>query len=215
LITPIKPQIQELVPIAVMAINMRLMSDEVRWGTLTSLVKPSVSAPTFAGVYGHFLMFTIACRFYAAAGHAGAQTRCAPGATPGSLACQPDQPQTSTASTIVKIVGHWDKTWGAVADGTNAIGGVSSGALSKRGAEASALKACVDRGGQECAVSFTYFNQCMALLDPGISGGNIVFQTGESIEVARELGLKACKERSGSNSCKATYSSCTYPIYRE
>ncbi len=194
---------------------MRLMSAEERWGLLTSLVKPNVSAPIFAGVYGYFLMFTVACLFSAAAGHAGAHTRCAPGATPGSLACQPDQPQTGTASTIVKTVGHWDKTWGAVADGTNAIGGVSSGALSKRGAEASALKACVDRGGQGCTVSFTYFNQCMALLDSGISGGNIIFQTGESIEVASELGLKACKGRSGSNSCKVTYSSCTDPIYRK
>jgi hypothetical protein len=87
-----------------------------------------------------------------------------PGATPGSLACQPDQYQPSTPSTVIKTVGHWDKTWGAVADGTNAIGAVSSGELSKRGAEASALKACADRGGQGCTVSFIYFQSmyCVA-----------------------------------------------------
>ena len=65
---------------------------------------------------------------------AGAQTRCPGGVAPGSVLCQPDLPQSGSGSgkTIVKIVGHWDKTWGAIADSPNLIGGVSTGELSSR-----------------------------------------------------------------------------------
>ncbi|WP_425477669.1 DUF4189 domain-containing protein [Pseudoxanthomonas winnipegensis] len=67
---------------------------------------------------------------------------------------------------IVKIGGHWDKTWGAIADSPNLIGGVSKGELSKQAAEQRALEACKERGGRSCVVSFAYFNQCVAVSIP-------------------------------------------------
>jgi hypothetical protein len=69
--------------------------------------------------------------------------------------------------------------------------------------------------GKDAPFLLFIFNQCIALLDPGISGKNIIIQTGESIEVASDIGLKACKERTGSSSCKVTYSCCTDPVYRK
>ena len=149
---------------------------------------------------------------------ASAQTRCPGGVAPGSVLCQPDLPQSGSGSsrTIVKIVGHWDKTWGAIADSPNLIGGVSTGELSKRAAEQRALEACAERGGHSCVVSFTYFNQCMALIDPHIQGASNFAQTAGSIEVASELGLKLCAEKSGPGaSCEVVYSDCTMPKYRE
>lgn len=78
----------------------------------------------------------IAALMLAAAG-VGAQTRCPGGVAAGSVLCQPDLPQSGSGSgrTIVKIVDHWDKTWGAIADSPNLIGGVSKGELSKQAAE--------------------------------------------------------------------------------
>jgi hypothetical protein len=149
---------------------------------------------------------------------AGAQTRCPGGVAAGSVLCQPDLPQSGSGSgkTIVKIVGHWDKTWGAIADSPNLIGGVSKGALSKRAAEQQALEACAERGGRSCVVSFTYFNQCVAVIDPDVLGASNYIQAAESIELAGEVGIKHCREKNGSSaSCKVTYSDCSMPIYRD
>ncbi|WP_379655762.1 DUF4189 domain-containing protein [Pseudoxanthomonas sp. UC19_8] len=110
----------------------------------------------------------------------------------------------------------WDKTWGAIADSPNLIGGVSTGELSKRAAEQRALGACEERGGHSCVVTFTYFNQCVALIDPNILGTSNFAQTADSIETASELGLKYCAEKAGPKaSCKVVYSDCTMPKYRE
>lgn len=149
---------------------------------------------------------------------AGAQTRCPGGVAAGSVLCQPDLPQSgsSQGKTIVKIVGHWDKTWGAIADSPNLIGGVSKGELSKQAAEQRALEACAERGGRSCVVSFAYFNQCVAVIDPDVPGASNYIQAAESIEVASEVGIKHCRERNGPDaSCKVTYSDCSLPIYRD
>lgn len=149
---------------------------------------------------------------------AAAQTRCPGGVAAGSVLCQPDLPQPGSGAgkTIVKIVGHWDKTWGAIADSPNLIGGVSKGALSKQAAEQRALEACAERGGHSCVVSFTYFNQCVAVIDPDVLGASNYIQAAESVEVASEVGIKHCREKNGSSaSCKVTYSDCSMPIYRD
>ena len=164
------------------------------------------------------LLLGLIAALMSAAPHAGAQTRCPGGVAAGSVLCQPDLPQAGSGSgrTVVKIVGHWDKTWGAIADSPNLIGGVSTGELSKRAAEKRALEACEERGGRSCVVSFTYFNQCMALINPQILGTSNFAQTAGSIELASELGLKYCREKAGPGaSCKVVYSDCTMPKYRE
>ncbi|TAA18258.1 DUF4189 domain-containing protein [Pseudoxanthomonas winnipegensis] len=188
---------------------------EVRWATLTVRAAPEQRAARW-----RFLSPSLGL----AAGGGGdvargcAQTRCPGGVAPGSVLCQPDLPQSGSGSgmTIVKIVGHWDKTWRAIADSPNLIGGVSTGELSKQAAEQRALGACEERGGHSCVVSFTYFNECIADVDPNVRGTPNYIQAAVSIERASELGLKYCSEMAGTGaSCKVVYSDCTMPKYRD
>lgn len=187
----------------------------MRWALLTGRAMPEQRAARW-----RFLMpsLGLAAAMALMLPESGAQTRCPGGVAPGSVLCQPDLPQSGSGSgkTIVKIVGHWDKTWGAIADSPNLIGGVSTGELSKQAAEQRALGACEERGGHSCVVSFTYFNECVAVVDPNVRGTPNYIQAAVSTERASELGLKYCSEMAGPGaSCKVVYSDCTMPKYRD
>jgi hypothetical protein len=143
---------------------------------------------------------------------AGAQTRCAPGAVPGSLQCQPDGIGQATPQTVIKYTGHWIKTWGALADGRNGVGAAVVGQESKSDAERAALVSCADRGGIDCTLTITYNDQCVAAANPvGGAVGKAV--TAGSLKQAEDYGLRACSQANGGSSCEIVYSSCTERKY--
>lgn len=145
-----------------------------------------------------------------------AQTRCPPGATPGSVQCQPDQSSSSaTPQTVIRYTGRWDKTWGAISDGENGVGGVVTGKLTKDDAENGAIAACISRGGQGCKATFSYFNQCVAALGTVKGGGHGFTQSAASEEEAARLGIAACEKRNDGKTCQVVYSACTEPIFHE
>jgi hypothetical protein len=149
-------------------------------------------------------------------GSTWAQTRCAPGAVPGSLQCQPDlEKGGGSTQTIVKTTGKWQKTWGAISDGNNGVGGVSTGKLSKGDAEASAVKQCSARGGMDCKPVFSYYDQCVVALGTLEGGGQGFTQSAISIEEATRLGMAACKEKNSGATCQVVYSGCTDPVFKK
>jgi hypothetical protein len=95
-----------------------------------------------------------------------AKTRYPPGATPGSVACQPDNGSLGGSQTVVRKTGYWQNTWGAIADSKNGMGGVTVGNASKREALEAAVMACESRRGIECKATFSYYNQCVAIAQP-------------------------------------------------
>jgi hypothetical protein len=148
--------------------------------------------------------------------NAWAQTRCPPGATPGSVQCQPDQGSTGAGTKIIREVGRWDKTWGAIADGNNGIGGVTTGKMSENDAKKMALTACVERGGVDCKVSLTYRNQCVAIAQPSVVSNNSkgAQQSAQTIQEASSLALETCRSNN-KVSCNVVYEDCSEPIYYE
>ncbi|WDS36051.1 DUF4189 domain-containing protein [Pseudoxanthomonas sp.] len=149
---------------------------------------------------------------------AGSQTRCPPGATPGSVQCLPDNKQASESGIITKSNGYWEKTWGAYASGDDASTSAVSAAgfSSKKEAAEAALAGCKEKGGSGCRIKITYFNQCMAIAETisDIEKGGSFFTSEGTIEKAEESASRYCEEHYGT-ACHAVYSKCTAPIYHE
>lgn len=133
------------------------------------------------------------------------------GGNAGYAACVPMDQGTDAANT--QPSGQWRKTWGALADGTNGTGGAVTGARSKRKAEADALNRCNERGGLNCKLTATYFNQCIAVASPEIDGGQNRWLSAETIEVATNPVLKDCSDFNQGRPCKVVYTDCTKPIF--
>jgi len=110
--------------------------------------------------------------------------------------------------------GQWIKTWGAVANGSNGEGGVSVGMLTKAAAEDEAIAQCVRGGGQSCRPSFTYYNQCVAILQAVSNSVTDTIQSAESVEVAARLGRPKCSNDNKGAECHVVYSACSDPIFR-
>jgi hypothetical protein len=147
------------------------------------------------------------------------QTRCPPGATPGSVVCQPDisSDPASGTRTIVRSTGYWQNTWGAIADGSNGIGGVAVGSSSKEEALDAARKACEKNGGLDCEAGFSYYNQCAAIAQPTRDFEKSVAFRGsaENKQLAIDNTLKACREQNVGDQCKVVYSDCTEQIFHK
>lgn len=105
-----------------------------------------------------------------------------------------------------KPSGEWIKTWGAVANGSNGEGGVSIGKITESDAKADAVFQCKRGGGIDCAPSYSYYNQCIALT--ATSGG-----TAGSIDRASKLATDLC-EKNGGSSCEIVYSACSEPYFK-
>lgn len=129
--------------------------------------------------------------------------------------------QTSPAPT-----GKWETRWGAIAEnaGTRAPGvplatGVSESRKSRREAVKVALAECKAVGGENCQVSITYNNQCVALADPTAEqlsrgAGKSFGYSAETVVLAKSLAMKACEGSGGGQSCRIIYSACSMPEFR-
>lgn len=145
------------------------------------------------------------------------QTRCPPGATPGSVQCLPDNPDASGNVITAPSKGYWEKTWGAHASGDDpSSSAVSAAGFSSKGEAAeAALKGCKEKGGSNCRINITYFNQCMAIAETlSDNKGGSFFTSEGTIEKAGESANKYCEEHYKA-ACHVVYSKCTDPIYHE
>ena len=144
-----------------------------------------------------------------------AQTACPGGVAPGSPQCGPDAGTSRGAPPAPpRPTGEWIKTWGAIAhaDNTNEAW-ASTGMLSKEAAELDAVDQCQSAGFKNCAATFTYRNQCVALASS--RSGPLLSGTVSAVDIptAESEAIKLCKERGGAQ-CAVIYKDCTEPKFR-
>ncbi len=107
---------------------------------------------------------------------------------------EPDQPLVS-----------WADKWGAIAlSKTNNSVGVATGTPSKQVAQSSAVKDCVEAGGQDCEVVLSYNNQCAAIAWGDTRVGTARAAT---INIASQEAMQTCNAKS--DNCKIVYSNCS------
>jgi hypothetical protein len=110
--------------------------------------------------------------------------------------------------------GYWVKTWGALATSDGPNGGISVGKNSKKDAGLSAVADCTKKGGDNCKVALSYFDQCVAILQPVSGQGAETMLSAISIEEAVKLAGPICSDNNGGAECKVVYSECTDPIFK-
>lgn len=102
----------------------------------------------------------------------------------------------------------WKSSWGAIAaDGPNAALGAVSGASSRREAERIALERCRERGGKQCVLDASYFDQCAVMVT---GDRNYIVQTAASIERATELAMGRCNQKD--SGCRVLHTDCSLPV---
>jgi hypothetical protein len=103
------------------------------------------------------------------------------------------------------------RRWGAFAsDPVNSKVGLSTGLSSKRKAEKEAMAHCRSKGGVDCKVLISYYNQCAAVAwGPDSNGkGDLVSAHAPQKGQAEELAIGECSKTS--SSCKVFFAECSY-----
>jgi hypothetical protein len=110
---------------------------------------------------------------------------------------QPEQPQAPR--------GHWETRWGVIV--TDNIKGKLAGVTnhsSKNSATKAAMAECYRRGGKDCKVSLTYYNQCAAVA----AGEEAYSSRGRDIlEDANRSAMEGCNQMT--TNCKVIYNACS------
>ncbi len=136
---------------------------------------------------------------------------CPAGIPPGVPGCiPPDNPASplyrsgqSAQPAAPRII--WADRWGAIAtDGPSASLGTAIGMRSKRQAEKIALAQCRVKGGGDCKVDLTYYNQCAVLITGDIK---YLTQGAATIEEASRVGIQRC--RKADKNCRVYYADCS------
>lgn len=97
----------------------------------------------------------------------------------------------------------WATRWGAIATADGVFGAVV-GLASERKAEKAAMQQCKAKGGRNCGVIVSYYNQCAALAW-GENGENAA--RGPYLNEVETTAMAGCSERS--QNCKLYYSACS------
>lgn len=107
-----------------------------------------------------------------------------------------EQPEAATV--------YYDR-WGAIAtDESNGAFGVAEWVARKDNAERKALKECKKNRGVDCAVKFTYKNECVSV----ITGSRMnYFQSSISDQAAVSHGMSRCQKED--SNCKVFYVGCS------
>ncbi|OEZ02391.1 hypothetical protein BIY45_00875 [Stenotrophomonas sp. BIIR7] len=160
-----------------------------------------------------------------------AEGGCPPGQYPiggqGVQGCAPipGSGSGSGESVAPRPTGKWETRWGALAEDASAnergvvvATGVAESRKSKGEASRIALEQCRSGGGLKCKVLTTYYNQCIAVVDPkpksqGGSGGRSVIYTAKSADIATAEAMKRCSP-DGADACSIIYSACSMSEFR-
>ncbi|MGQ3849678.1 DUF4189 domain-containing protein [Pseudomonas capsici] len=86
--------------------------------------------------------------------------------------------------------------------------------VSKSDAEKDAIDQCQSAGFQECYVTFTYMNQCVAMATPVSGAAESHISSVADIPLASRNDIKRCRENAGVE-CSVIYSDCTEPVFRK
>ncbi|WP_343580704.1 DUF4189 domain-containing protein [Acinetobacter sp.] len=102
----------------------------------------------------------------------------------------------------------WADRWGAIASDGNGTYGIVTDLTSKRKASKAAIQTCKDRGGGNCVIRLTYYNQCAAVV---MTDTWSAYASAPTLENAIEDGQKRC---TGSNtgSCRVYWSGCSTAV---
>lgn len=102
---------------------------------------------------------------------------------------------------------RWMTRWGALAlDATSGKLGRADGLSSKRKAEAAAIADCRARGGQNCVIAHSYYDQCVAV---AWGDARPAIVSAVNSQVASAMALEKCN---GSDaSCDMYHAGCSYP----
>lgn len=139
---------------------------------------------------------------------------CPPGTAPrqgvGWQGCAPVPGTAGSGQPSSAPKSRWATRWGAVAVDMAINGtGVSavSGMTRERQASSSALQACKRKGGTQCEVRLTYYDQCVAVVT-----GDRGFTTNSAatVEEATQIGIEKCN-RQGDTNCRLHFSDCSLP----
>ena len=145
-------------------------------------------------------------------GAASAQTACPSGVAAGSAQCgpsslvSPDESGSRARGRQLLPEEKWADGWGAIAgDGESAIG-VATDFPSKRKAKKAALNDCKERGGGRCKVTYTFVNQCAAIIL-----GDTMYATAaaRTKHDAVDRGTQKCQEEGQAN-CRVFWSGCSW-----
>lgn len=153
--------------------------------------------------------------------------RCPPGYYPiggqGLDACAPIPGAASNSGAGETIapppsqpIGHWVKTWGAIAsDVDEGTYGTSVAEMSSSKAGSVAVARCLSlKASKSCKVVFSYQNQCVAMASPDETSGHetVDFLSAKTMERAQRVAVANCEERSG-RSCSVMYSNCSDSVF--
>lgn len=134
-----------------------------------------------------------------------------PVSSPGVMGCAPipgygdsSQPSQSSPQKL-------QTRWGAIAvDGRKGSLGTSVGMQSKVEAESTAMMECRAKGGDNCEVDLTYYNQCAVMI---LGSSKLNTASAATIEEATQIGMKTCA--ASDTGCHVYYSDCSYAAQAE
>lgn len=102
---------------------------------------------------------------------------------------------------------RWADRWGAFVLSSNGMSGGIQDAPNKRQAEKAALTECREKGGENCRVSLSYYNQCGAVAS---GGGHTGSSSAPTEREAVENAIATCEKAGGSN-CQLYFMGCSLP----
>lgn len=139
---------------------------------------------------------------------AGNNPLCVPPDNPNSPYYQSDSgPSVAPSAPSVR----WADRWGAIAMDTarDSVGiGVAEMMTSERRAKNTAIRDCQRKGGKQCELALSFYNQCGVLV--WAESGYNTMRAGTA-EQAAKMGMEKCKG-DGLKDCKIYYSGCSYPV---
>lgn len=103
---------------------------------------------------------------------------------------------------------RWADRWGAFASASSGVFGGAQDKQSKRQAEKTALAECKEKGGDDCRVDLSYYNQCGAVAS---GGGHMGSSRAPTEREAVEHAIKTCEKAGGSN-CQLYFMGCSLPV---
>lgn len=104
----------------------------------------------------------------------------------------------------------WRTQWGAIAtDGSKDIVAASVDSRTKKMAEKLALAECRKKGGENCRIDLSYYDQCAAVI---ASPTAFYAQRAVSEDAAIQRGLDRCRQ--AEQDCEIRYSACSLPTQR-
>lgn len=146
-------------------------------------------------------------------GSVHAESGCPPGEMPNNVSAPLGSAESMNSCAPIPVDAparpRWQSRWGAVADDSRGIYGLSANEKSERQARKSALVNCKERGGLGCAIAMTYMNQCLSIATSDIKSKAA---RAPDIGAAEQDSLAGCKESSGGKECSIYYSGCSLPV---